>query len=139
MSIQKTCTRCKEVRPEGAFHKKGDGRRRTVCGVCRNAARQGKRQETPEQRLKRKLWDLYKLTLDDYAALLDAQAGVCAICHKGPTAKRRLAVDHCHDTGVVRALLCNYCNVIVGVYENHRQAAADYLAVYGAGNPILNP
>lgn len=69
--------------------------------------------------------------------MLDAQNGVCVICEKTPEAGKRLVVDHCHATGVVRALLCTYCNVAVGVYENNRQAAAKYLAEYGDGNPLL--
>lgn len=135
----KTCTRCGNDKPEGVFHKKGEGRRRTVCGECRNGARIGKRRETPEQRLKRKLRDEYKITLGQYMAILDAQSGVCAICAKAPEPGKRLAVDHCHSSGVVRALLCTRCNVIVGIFENHHRAASDYLAAYGSGNPLLKP
>lgn len=51
--------------------------------------------------------------------MYDAQGGVCAICHKPETATRRgklkaLAVDHCHDTGLVRGLLCVECNTGIG-------------------------
>ena len=49
------------------------------------------------------------MTLNDYDEMLEKQNGVCAICGKEPNGKR-LHVDHCHETGVVRGLLCFRCN-----------------------------
>lgn len=137
----KTCLRCGKDKPETAFHKSGGGRRRPSCAPCRSESRIGtrigERQETPEGRRRRLLWEEYKITLEQYLAILDAQGGACAMCGKSPAPGKWLAVDHCHTTGAVRALLCTYCNVIVGIYETHRQAAATYLATYGTGNPLL--
>lgn len=45
----------------------------------------------------------------DYAALLEAQGGHCALCPSTPKA-RRLHVDHDHASGRVRGLLCHRCN-----------------------------
>lgn len=45
----------------------------------------------------------------EYARLLELQGGRCAICRNRPRAKR-LAVDHDHQTGAVRGLLCKRCN-----------------------------
>ncbi len=59
--------------------------------------------------LKRK----FGLTLEDYDALLAAQHGGCAICGD-PPAKTALHVDHDHETGVVRGLLCFRCNAAIG-------------------------
>lgn len=42
------------------------------------------------------------------------QQGQCAICGEIPTTQRGLHVDHCHDTGAVRGLLCHGCNVGIG-------------------------
>lgn len=140
----KTCARCGEAKPETAFHVQRHGRRRRECGKCRAEARRARgerrrrRPETREERLARKLWEEYRLTREQYSTLVDAQGGLCAICGKPPPEGRRLAIDHCHATGVVRALLCTYCNVmVVGAYENHSRAAAEYLAMYGPGNPLL--
>lgn len=41
------------------------------------------------------------------------QLGLCAICHKPEDIK--LAVDHCHDTGKIRGLLCKRCNMGIGL------------------------
>ncbi len=55
----------------------------------------------------------------DYNALLTKQRGVCANTGCGndgtESAHGRLIVDHCHDTGRVRGLLCNGCNVALGL------------------------
>ena len=48
-------------------------------------------------------------TVKKYRAMLDKQGGVCAICLDPPRGKW-LAVDHNHHTGVIRGLLCDYCN-----------------------------
>jgi len=53
---------------------------------------------------------LYGLAPGDYARLLEAQGGVCALCREATGAVRRLAVDHDHATGEVRGLLCMPCN-----------------------------
>lgn len=73
----------------------------------------------------------YGLTLDAYRGLLEAQHGVCAICGQvDTTAKQILSVDHCHDTGKVRGLLCHHCNVGLGHFRNDPallSRAAEYL------------
>lgn len=56
---------------------------------------------------------LYGLTPEQYTALYNSQSGLCAICRRRGGAKG-LAVDHCHETGVVRGLLCHKCNIGIG-------------------------
>lgn len=61
----------------------------------------------------------YGVTLDWYEAKLKEQKGLCAICGKPETKSTkgkvyRLAVDHCHDSGKVRGLLCMNCNYGIG-------------------------
>jgi hypothetical protein len=51
----------------------------------------------------------YGITADQYLELLELQDGRCAICLTRPR-NRRLAVDHDHDTGEIRGLLCTRCN-----------------------------
>ena len=54
----------------------------------------------------------YGITIEDYDRMLEEQNGRCAICRtdKPGGAGARFAVDHNHDTGNVRGLLCNNCN-----------------------------
>lgn len=52
---------------------------------------------------------IYGLTAKQYKALLEAQGHRCAICRSKPKSKR-LAVDHDHQSGAVRGLLCSRCN-----------------------------
>lgn len=61
----------------------------------------------------------YGITESDYAALLEAQGGVCAICRRAEREVRSaralaLSVDHDHATGTIRGLLCKDCNTALG-------------------------
>lgn len=79
--------------------------------------------------LKRK----YGLTQKEYTEMLDKQKGVCAIC--GGVCTRRLAVDHDHETGKVRGLLCNNCNRGLGHFQDNvgfLDAAIRYLKEGGS-------
>lgn len=53
----------------------------------------------------------YGLTREDWDRLYADQDGRCALCLK---ARDELVVDHCHETNVVRGLLCRGCNVALG-------------------------
>lgn len=66
----------------------------------------------------------------EYAAMLAEQGGVCAICGGECATGWRLAVDHCHQTGQIRGLLCGRCNRAIGQMEDDPEllgAAANYL------------
>lgn len=79
-----------------------------------------------------KLRRTFGISLADYVLMLAAQGGVCAICKRPETRKRRayLAVDHDHETGRVRGLLCSACNAGMGHFDDSPRllvAAAQYL------------
>lgn len=81
----------------------------------------------------------YGLSLEGFETLLAAQGGLCAICRvdmeslaDSPFGKPRtgVCVDHNHDTGKVRGLLCSACNKAIGLMKDNAvrlRAAADYL------------
>lgn len=50
----------------------------------------------------------YGITLKQYDDLVRSANGVCEICGKEP--RRTLCVDHDHKTGLIRGVLCGYCN-----------------------------
>ena len=60
------------------------------------------------------------LTHTDYEKMLKNQKGVCAICkrHRVASNKEYMVIDHCHETGNVRGILCNWCNRGLGVFED---------------------
>jgi hypothetical protein len=81
-------------------------------------------------RRERRIKHRYGITAAEYDALLVAQDGRCAICKQPPGDNVRahwggkLCVDHCHDTGTVRGLLCNDCNLAVGYAKSEATARA---------------
>jgi hypothetical protein len=101
-----------------------------------------KRQRYPgfwrEGNKKRKL-QKYGLTPDDYDNLLKKQNGVCAICGKFEIAAGtfNLHVDHCHDTGKVRGLLCGKCNAGIALLK-HNQTSLLSAGIYLAGDKITD-
>jgi len=52
----------------------------------------------------------FNITIEEYDAILAAQKGLCGICERRPAIGVNLPVDHDHDTGFVRGLLCYRCN-----------------------------
>lgn len=72
----------------------------------------------------------YGLSVDEYAVMVERQAGVCACCGEPCSKWANLSVDHDHDTGAVRALLCHKCNTALGLLDedpNKIEALAAYV------------
>lgn len=65
----------------------------------------------------------FGMTADEYKAMVGAHDGRCAMCSQ----ERPLVLDHCHQTGRVRGLLCHPCNVGLGKYEKYRTLAELFL------------
>lgn len=65
-----------------------------------------------------KLRARYGMSEDQYNLLLALQEAVCAICGAQHTQDRMLAVDHDHQTGQVRGLLCGNCNRAIGLFRD---------------------
>jgi len=92
---------------------------------------------TQEGRQKNRAWFYkrkYGITLEDYDAMLEKQGGCCAIC-KSETSKRNdyFMVDHDHETGAVRGLLCSPCNSAIGLLGDNistLQNAINYLSTH---------
>jgi hypothetical protein len=58
----------------------------------------------------------YGITIADYEQMLAEQYGGCAICGRPEPEDGSLHVDHDHDTGAVRGLLCFPCNQAIGAF-----------------------
>lgn len=111
------CSRCRETKPSSEFWRsqKAPNGLQSRCKACSlDADRLAYQGGTRQKRQARKRFERYGLTADQYASMYDAQGGKCAIC---TVAKDSLDIDHNHETGIVRALLCNRCNTAIGLLE----------------------
>lgn len=87
--------------------------REPICKKCKG--KMGKDPEKMSEEAKDKFYQSeYGLTLAQVQAMSRAQGDVCAICHE----KKFLVVDHDHETGKVRGLLCYRCNTFIGGHKN---------------------
>ena len=146
------CSKCGKEKPLSEFHKYKrvkDGRK-SECKQCIKARsrkyrtehadeikararryRAEHRAEHAERRADYQLQYTFGITLADYDRMLEVQGGGCAICGMTPEEnKQRLAVDHNHETDVVRGLLCQGCNLGLGHFCDSLEltrAAALYL------------
>lgn len=108
----------------GIEHRIRVGKKRNlVCSLC--------------NRLKR-IKDSYGVSEEVYKDLLERQFGKCAICGASWQASgRRFSVDHSHETGKVRGLLCGSCNFGLGQFKDDPDLlmrAVGYLMA-SRGNP----
>jgi hypothetical protein len=85
----------------------------------------GRRSER-KRKLKR-----YGLTPETYEQMFQEQNNKCAIClGDNSSSKRDWHIDHCHETGVVRGILCHHCNIGLGQFRDnveHLKNAIAYL------------
>jgi len=86
----------------------------------------------PETRRRYELRRKFDLAPEQYAEMLEAQGGACAVCRKED--RRALSVDHDHQTGRVRGLLCSTCNQAIGLLGDDAAALRAALA-YLEGGP----
>ena len=114
----KKCKKCKETKPLTEFYSRGD-RVASICRVCDMQKKMEFKAKYPEKVKARDrryaLKKLYGITIEEYNRLLKEQDECCAICGKHQLDfEKHLVVDHDHNTGEVRGLLCNNCNLMIG-------------------------
>lgn len=88
----------------------------------------------PEYEFERSLRRKFGLGRREYDQMLAEQDGACSICG-GTDSGKRLAVDHCHETGCIRGLLCSRCNLTIGQSGDDPallRAMADYVELHQA-------
>jgi hypothetical protein len=102
--------RCKEQKPlqnfgfSGYVKKTGEKSRCSYCRDCQN-----------ELRVERK----FGVSYQDYQKILESQEGCCGnpgckTKKPGAPGRTRFYIDHCHETGKIRGLLCHSCNLALG-------------------------
>jgi Recombination endonuclease VII len=111
----KWCPDCGQVLPFSAFGRNAASQtgRTSYCKPCHNTRGRKAKELVGGERtyhLRRR----YGITAEEADALLEGQGGVCAICKAAPAGH----VDHDHETGAVRALLCFNCNGGLGQFKD---------------------
>ncbi len=143
------CSTCHELKPLAAFSPRSAHRKSGECRECNSAAARERRQarsaewhqnRRAEQRAHYaqnketyRAYNLarYNITRDEYDHLLASQGGVCACCGaaSNPNGKR-LFVDHDHETGAIRGIVCINCNRGIAAFGDDIagvKQALDYL------------
>jgi hypothetical protein len=142
----KVCIKCKAEKPvcEFSYNNKERGILETRCKQCIFIYHHGRIDRIPENvRINKRNYDRnrrYGVTKQEYESLLIKQEHRCAICgkeenniYRGDKKLINLSVDHDHNTGKVRGLLCRTCNIAVGNAKENPdilRAAANYLESY---------
>lgn len=90
------------------------------CRVCEAAKRERTREYMRDYLLRTR----YGLTRTEFDRMVEDQGGLCVIC----ATRVAIAVDHDHETGVVRGILCKGCNVAIGVIGDDKATMARAMA-----------
>lgn len=122
-----TCRYCgAEFRPKAL--------KKNAIGYCSRTCKEQADTESGAQR-DRHLLRKFGITQAEYERMLADQGGTCALCDATPETQKAkyrtyFHVDHCHDTGRVRGLLCGEHNMLLGRFNDDPgllRRAAEYL------------
>ena len=119
------CSKCGETDIEKFYRDKNGNRTNSVCRECHKAG--------CKERWHARDWldkwasrnYKYNVTKEFLIELYNKQEGKCAICGEEPKTKRGLHIDHNHETGQVRGLLCHGCNVALGSFKENLDVIAN--------------
>lgn len=134
----RTCKACKETKSLTEYYVKLDGRdgKKYYDSYCRKCSMQRQKEyiqkQSPEYRRNLQLKTLYGITIEEFNKMLEEQGGVCAICKQPETEGKmgKLTMDHDHETGYNRQILCGMCNRGLGHFKDNPEllrAAANYI------------
>lgn len=128
----KKCRRCNKIKSLDKFYKdkKSKSGLCTYCKLCMKKYVQSgsglisKKKGSKKYRNSKKGRESYyqrifNITLKQYDEMFERQKGVCEMCGRINKYGHRLCVDHNHETGEIRTLLCHHCNTLVGWIENN--------------------
>lgn len=146
--IEQECCRCGVVKPIGEFYKsKAHWHGHSyACRDCVANKHKTKYRADPvfrktviKRATDRNRLSKYGVSPEEFQARLLTQGGGCAICNKKLDESTRGLighVDHNHDTGKVRGILCSNCNTGLGVFKENKKSllkAISYLTFYEEG------
>ena len=125
----KSCIKCGKNKAVSEYyaHKTKDG----LQGTCKECVKVKSRLWNKNNKDKKHYQEVtrrYGISQEDYFKKLDLQQHECPICNEKLV--ERPHVDHCHNTGKVRDLLCRCCNLLLGYSKDNEktlQNAIKYL------------
>lgn len=127
------CLSCGEQRPAERFSPQAFS-----CKDCQNLRAQQWKKENPDKVQEIRLKTRFGLLPEEKEAMKLAQEGLCAICRQA----EELVIDHSHESGEVRSLLCGPCNVGLGYFGEEESiflAAIKYLRQPGLAPADIKP
>lgn len=115
----KICKSCGNEYPQEQFTKNkmaksGYG---SKCLSCERQRGKAKRNKTPISAREAQLRNKYGITNQVYIDLAVGQDHRCKLCCV--KTEETLHVDHCHESGIVRGLLCRACNTGLGFFKDN--------------------
>src|SRR5206468_1858620 len=129
----KECRRCFKIKSSTEFYKRTasqDGLQ-PICKPCSIEVRR-EHYQTPHGKKLRSAANKrakFNMTAGEYNELFDSQEGRCAICKRHQSEfSKSFAIDHNHDTGKIRGLLCHQCNTALGMLRENPEAIKEMLA-----------
>ena len=115
------CPMCGEKDPHKFYlHAKNGRRSNAYCSDCHKTRCRERYKSKSMLQKRADRASKYGLTPEAYIKMYESQDGKCAICGLEPTTQRGLHIDHCHETNIVRGLLCHSCNIAIGNFKDSK-------------------
>lgn len=118
LPAERACTRCKIIKPIDQFRARTERPHRRVswCKACIGEVSKQWGRDNPERLSQHQSRWKYGISPAQRAAMISAQNGACAICKLPLSAEPRARhIDHNHETGRIRGVLCHACNLALGL------------------------
>lgn len=139
----KTCPNCSVEKPLTDYWKG-----QSSCIECMKWKQKNYwNSRTPKKRLEQHLKYKYGIEPETFLAAWDEQEGKCAICKDAlpdlltyDNRRRGYAIDHNHNTGEFRGILCIMCNTLLGMANDDTdvlQKAVEYLKTNGSYRELV--
>lgn len=144
----KKCSKCSEIKELNEFYTHNKWGYRAECKLCsknnsakvwkenkdklskRNKEWSGKNKERRRTYARKQTLKKYGLTPEQFNVMLVSQQNACALCKKlHEIDGEQFDVDHSHNTGKVRGILCTSCNKGLGLFKDNPALLRD-AAIY---------
>lgn len=119
--MERLCKKCDSTKPLSEFYVARKDKLPNPSAYnyeCKSCAKERVRARhlmNPNRTKHNDLMRMYGISLEEHNQMFEEQNGLCYLCNKpGDGRWKKLCVDHDHETGKVRKLLCRSCNTALG-------------------------